>query len=130
MITVGDLQLRIVEAASTTVDLPAWLAVVGAVLTLAATGGTAWQIARSKSIEATLNTLTIANAELRKANDDLRLERDDDRTKFSAELAAEREKRAELEGRMSLLLDGMAERIVGAVADAWARAHPNTQEAR
>ena len=128
MITVSDFQLRIVEAASTTVDLPAWLAVVGAMLTLAATGGTAWQIARSKSIEATLNTLTIANAELRKANDDLRLERDDDRTRFTAELAAEREKRAELEGRMSLLLDGMAERIVCAVADAWARAHPTTKE--
>lgn len=89
----------------TSIPVPAWLAVIGAVLTIAATAGAAWAVSRSSAMKSSLDMIVTANRELRD------------------ELAAEKERRAQLEGRLDVLMSGLAERIIAAVADAWHRAH-------
>ncbi len=80
------------------------LTAVGAVLTLTAIAGAAVAVWRSSSIRAALDTIQTINEELRQSNDDLR-----------HELATEREKRANLEGRLDALTTDLADRIVKAV---------------
>jgi regulator of replication initiation timing len=100
-----------------TVDLPAAIVVCSGVVTALAALGAAVAIFRQAAIKASLSTIIEANAELRKANDDLR-----------AELATEKEKRAVLEGRMSIFVDEFADRIVVAVMETWRRTHPTLGE--
>lgn len=100
---------------SATVDLPAWLFAIATVFGLAGTLGSAWAVARQKAITASLDTITTANEELRRANADLH-----------QQLAHERERRAELEGKVSIFVDEFADRIVLAVMETWRRTHPPT----
>ncbi len=96
-----------------TIDLPVVIVACGGVVTMIAALGAAVAIFRQAAIKASLSTIIEANAELRKANDDLRVE-----------LSAEKEKRAVLEGRMSIFVDEFADRIVVAVMETWRRTHP------
>ena len=100
-----------------TIDLPVAIVACGGVVTLIAALGAAVAIFRQSAIKVSLSTIIETNAELRRANDDLR-----------AELAAEKEKRAVLEGRMSIFVDEFADRIVVAVMETWRRTHPTLGE--
>jgi len=85
--------------------VPAWLAVLGAALAIASTAGAAWAVSRSAALRSSQELIVAANRELRD------------------ELAQEKERRAQLEGRLDVLMSGLAERIIAAVADTWHRAH-------
>lgn len=98
---------------SSSIDVPAWVAVVAVVFGVATTAGSAWAVSRSAAVKSSLETIIETNAELRHANDDLR-----------HELADEKLKRAELEGRLAIFVDTFAERIVSAVVETWRRTHP------
>lgn len=99
--------------------VPGWAIAIGGFLTVIATVAAAYAVSRSATLRASMTTTTEANAEMRLIIADLR-----------AEVATEKEKRAQLEGRIDVLTSGLAERIVAAVADNWRRAHtgPNPQE--
>lgn len=101
-----------------TVDLPVLVVASGGVVTLIAALGAAVAIFRQAAIKASLSTIIETNAELRRANDDLR-----------QELAAEKERRAVLEGRMSIFVVEFADRIVSAVMETWHRTHLPTEGA-
>lgn len=98
---------------ATSVDVPATLLVIGGVITTLTALGAAWAVFRTAAIRASQATIIEANAELRRANDDLR-----------HEVALEKEKRAELAGQLSVFVDGLADRIVLAVTEAWRHTHP------
>lgn len=97
------------------VTVPPAVAVAGAFLALTATVAAAVAVARSAAIKASAQTLTEINEELRRGISDIR-----------AELDREKERRAQLEGRLDVLTSGLAERIIAAVADTWHRAHEST----
>lgn len=99
---------------ASTVDVPAIMLVIGAVITALTAVGAGWAVFRTAAIRASMTTIIEANAELRLANEDLR-----------HEVALEKEKRAELAGQLSVFVDGLADRIVGAVTEAWRRTYPN-----
>lgn len=111
---------------STSIDVPAWVAIVGTVLGIVAMIAAAVAIARQVAIKESLATIIDANEELRKTNADLRAEHAIDREKWARELAVEREKRAQLEGRLDAVTSHLADQIVTAVAAAVARQHPST----
>ncbi len=69
-------------------------------------------------LQASLATFIAVNDELRKTNDEQKAEHARERTKWQAELAAEREKRAKLEGRLDAVTSHLAAQIVAAVAAA------------
>lgn len=94
------------------VTIPGWLAATAALLAVATTVAAGWAVSRSAAVKESLATIIEANEELRRANADLR-----------AEVQAEKERRAQLEGRLDVLVSGLAERIISATADAWQRAH-------
>lgn len=98
--------------ADASVEIPNWIAVVGGLLAIAATCGAGVAIFRQASIKASLGMIIEANEGLRSTNADLR-----------AELALEKVKRAESDGRLSVFIDGLAERIIGAIVEAWERTH-------
>lgn len=98
--------------ATTTVDVPTWLAIIAGLFGFAGTIGTAFAIVRQVAIKQSLSTIIEANQEIRAENQSLR-----------DELGREREKRAELEGRLSVFVDQFAEKIVGAVVETWQRTH-------
>ena len=85
--------------------VPAWLAMLGAALAIASTASAAWAVSRSAALRSSQELIIAANRELRD------------------ELAQEKERRAQLEGRLDVLMSGLAERIIAAVADTWHRAH-------
>lgn len=99
---------------ASSVDIPAIVLVVGGVITALTAVGAGWAVFRTAAIRASQSTIIEANAELRRANDDLR-----------KEIAEERLKSAELAGRLSVFVDGLADRIVLAVTEAWRRTHPS-----
>lgn len=94
------------------VTVPPWLAVFGTILAMTTTVAAALAVARSSAIKASASTLTEINEELRRGIADVR-----------EELAQEKERRAQLEGRLDVLTSGLAERIIAAVADTWHRSH-------
>lgn len=110
-------------AQTTTVNLPAWLAGIALFLTLTATVAAAYAVARQSAVKSSLDTITLANAELRKSNDDLRQAHAAEVAHFRAELSEEKQKRAELEGRLAVFVDEFAERIIAAVSESWRRTH-------
>lgn len=110
-------------AQETSVNLPAWLAGIALFLTLTATVGAAYAVARQSAVKSSLDTITLANAELRKANEDLRQSHADEVAHFRAELSEEKQKRAELEGRLAVFVEEFAERIIAAVSESWRRTH-------
>lgn len=94
--------------------MPAWLAVVGGLLTfisLLAAAISFYRVATVRgtvdALRATLETVTIGNTELRKVNDDLR-----------AELAAAHKDFARIEGQMQMLTGHLGEQIAAAVVAA------------
>jgi len=97
-----------------TVDVPAMVLAAGGLVTVLTAVGAGWAVFRTAAIRASMTTIIQANAELRLANEDLH-----------HEVALEKEKRAELAGQLSVFVDGLADRIVGAVTEAWRRTHPN-----
>lgn len=92
--------------------VPGWFVAIGGVLTVVATVAAAYAVSRSAALRVSMTTTAEANAELRLIIADLR-----------SEVATEKEKRAQLEGRIDVLTSGLAERIVAAVADNWRCAH-------
>jgi hypothetical protein len=90
-----------------TIEVPGWVAVIGAVLGTVAFLAAAIAVARQAAIRESLATIIEANAELRRANDDLH-----------RELATERERRAALEGRLEFITGQFAEQLVNAVVAA------------
>jgi len=92
------------------VTIPGWLAVFAATLAVVTTVAAGWAVARSAAVKESLTTIIDANEELRHANADLR-----------DELTQEKERRAQLEGRLDVLMSGLAERIIAAVVDTWHR---------
>lgn len=94
------------------VTVPPWLAVAGTILALTTTVAAAVAVARSAAIKASAQTLTEINEELRRGIADVR-----------NELDREKERRAQIEGRLDVLTSGLAERIIAAVADTWHRSH-------
>ena len=62
-------------------------------------------LSRSAALRSSQELIVAANRELRD------------------ELAQEKERRAQLEGRLDVLMSGLAERIIAAVADTWHRAY-------
>lgn len=91
-------------SATTSIDVPAWIAIVAAILGVATTLAAAIAVARQAAIRASLETIIQANDELRKDNADLRL-------RLDAEVRA----RASLEGKLELFTSHFAEQIVQAV---------------
>jgi hypothetical protein len=91
-------------AAATTFDVPTWLGVVVTIFGVVGTVGAAVAVIRQYAIKASLATIIEANAELRKANDDLRLE-----------LNAERQARANLEGKLEVFTQHFAQQIIDVV---------------
>lgn len=89
---------------SASIDVPAWIAIVAAILGVATTLAAAIAVARQAAIRASLDTIIQANDELRKDNADLR-----------ARLDAEVRARASLEGKLELFTSHFAEQIVQAV---------------
>jgi regulator of replication initiation timing len=102
--------VAILSLLGTTIDVPAWVAIVGAVFGAVSLIATSVAVGRQRAIRTSLDTLIEANEGLRKANDDLR-----------AELKIEQEKRAQLEGRLDAVTSHLAEQIINAVAAAVAR---------
>lgn len=98
---------------ATTIDVPAWVAIVGTTILILSTviGGVV--AARQVAIKQSLEVITAANVELRLANADLH-----------SQLADEREKRAALEGRLDAITGDLADQIIKAVADTLARKAP------
>lgn len=95
------------------------LTIVGTILTLVAAIAAAVAVWRSASVRSSLDTIRLINDELRASNEELR-----------QELAAERENRARLEGRIDALTSDLAERIVRAVTQAITGARPTTARTR
>lgn len=98
-----------------TVDMPVAVAVVAGLISILTAIGGAWVVVRQSAIKTSLSTIIEANAELRRANDDLR-----------RELAEEKVRRGEIEGKLSVFVDEFASRIVEAVVQAWQRTHPES----
>ncbi len=115
-------------AQTTTVNLPTWLAGIALFLTLTATVGAAYAVARQSAVKSSLDMITLANAELRKNNDDLRQAHADELAAVRAELSEEKQRRAELEGRLAVFVEEFAERIVNAVSESWRRTHVSPKE--
>lgn len=90
-----------------------WVGIAGGIIGLIVAAALGVAIWRQKAIKQSLQMIVEANEGLRTANADLR-----------TELAAEKVKRADLEGRLAVFVDGLAERIVSAVVEAWNRTHP------
>jgi flagellar motility protein MotE (MotC chaperone) len=55
-----------------TIEIPAVLAALTAIFTLAAAGGAAWAVARSAAAKASVDLMSTINAELRADNEQLR----------------------------------------------------------
>lgn len=89
---------------SATIDVPAWIAIVAAVIGVATTTAAAVAVSRQAAIRSSLDTIIETNEELRKANADLR-----------ARLDEEVKARASLEGKLELFTSHFAEQIVQAV---------------
>jgi regulator of replication initiation timing len=90
---------------SATIDLPAWLALVGSFIGIVSAIAAAIAVARQAAIKVSLATIVEANAELRKANDDLR-----------HELTAAKLETAQLKGRLDAVTSHLADQILSAVA--------------
>lgn len=97
-------------AAGTSIDLPAWAAILGLITSVAFTVTSAVIYSRQVIIRQTLASVIDANTELRSANADLK-----------GELAAAKLETAKLEGRLDAVTSHLADQIVKAVADAVAR---------
>ena len=93
--------------------------VSGALFTVVAAVAAAVAVWRSASVRSSLDTIRLINDELRASNVELR-----------QELAAERENRARLEGRIDALTSDLAERIVRAVTLAITDARPTATRTR
>lgn len=102
-------------AATYTVDLPVSVAVMVGLITLVGVIAAGVSLSRSSALRASLETITLANAELRQANSDLRAESAADRARFDRRIAEETEKRAQLEGRLQALTADLGRMIVDAV---------------
>lgn len=90
--------------AASTVEISAWVALPMAVLGMVATVAAAFAVWRQVAIKASLLMIVEANAELRKANDDLRLQLD-----------TERQARATLEGKLEVFTSHFAQQIIDVV---------------
>jgi regulator of replication initiation timing len=86
------------------VNVPSIIAVIIAILGGVGTIAAAVTVVRQQAIKASLATIIEANAELRKANDDLR-----------TELAEERQERAKLEGKIEVFTTHFAQQILDVV---------------
>lgn len=104
-----------IQAAKYTVDLPVSVAVTATLLTLVGLIAAGVSLSRSSALRSSLETITMANVELRQANADLRAESEADRQRFDRQLAEEREKRAALEGRLEAVTADLGRMIVEAV---------------
>lgn len=101
------------DANASTLNVPGWLAIVPAALGAAGTIAAGVAISRQYAFKASLATLIKANAELRRANDDLRSALDD-----------EKERRANLEGRLAAFTSDLADKLVEAVIRTVERTRP------
>ena len=90
--------------AASNLEVSAWVAAVGASLGVVGTIAASVAVWRQVAIKASLATIIEANAELRRANDDLRLQLD-----------TERQARATLEGKLEVFTSHFAQQIIDVV---------------
>lgn len=107
------------------IDVPALVLIIGAVFSAVTVVVAGIMVGRQRAqqsavaeLQASLRTFIATNDELRKVNEDQRSEHARERKKWQDELAAEREKRAKLEGRLDAVTSHLAAQIVAAVAAA------------
>ena len=90
--------------AASNLEVSAWVASLGASLGVVGTIAASVAVWRQVAIKASLATIIEANAELRRANDDLRLQLD-----------TERQARATLEGKLEVFTSHFAQQIIDVV---------------
>lgn len=113
------LAVTVKTASVSSQDIPMWLAVIVSLFGLVGTVAGAVAVFRQYAIKASLATIIEANAELRLANDDLR-----------KQLSAEREARANLEGKLEVFTQHFAQQIIDVVTQTLASAERSAAEAR
>lgn len=90
--------------AASTLEVSAWVGLPIAVLGMVATVAAAVAVWRQVAIKASLATIIEANGELRRANEDLRVQLD-----------TERQARATLEGKLEVFTSHFAQQIIDVV---------------